>query len=108
MKKSKLISTTFKVAIAFLLLIAMTLGFYLIMLMRNPTRTIVDYEPYIVREGDTLWSIAKMSNGYNHIDIRDIIADIEIEYGKDKSMIRPKDIVFIPEYTIITEEDVKG
>lgn len=57
----------------------------------------VDYDTYIVCDGDTLWEIAKLSNGYGHIDIRDIIDDIE-DASDCTAYIKDGDIIQIPMY----------
>ena len=64
------------------------------------TPDIVGYRPYVVSDGDTLWSIAKTSNGYNNVDIRKIVDDIET-VSKCNSDIKEGDKLYIPIY----EED---
>jgi hypothetical protein len=66
----------------------------------NNTPNIVGSEPYTVQYGDTLWEIATMSNGYDHMDTRDIIHDIK-ELSDCTSDINYGQIVQIPIY----EED---
>jgi hypothetical protein len=60
---------------------------------------IIDYEEYIVERGDTLWVIAAQSNGYDFMDTRKIINDIEEESGCS-AYIYPGQIVYIPIYDI--------
>lgn len=58
----------------------------------------VAYEKYIVEQGDTLWSIAKLSNGSNcHVLIDYIIDDIMNASGCT-TFIVPDQIVYIPMY----------
>lgn len=66
----------------------------------SDTPNIVGSQPYTVQYGDTLWSIAKLSNGYNHLDTRDIVHDIK-ELSDCTSDINYGQIVQIPIY----EED---
>ena len=66
----------------------------------NDKHKIVGYESYFVTDGDTLWDIAKQSNGYDHIDIRDIIYDIQ-QASNISSDIQWGDEIQIPIY----EED---
>ena len=60
---------------------------------------IVDYEKYVVHSGDTLWDIAKESNGWNKMDTHDIIYDIE-EASNCTALIHPGQIIYIPIYDI--------
>lgn len=57
----------------------------------------IDYVEYVVQEGDTLWDIAHQSNGFNKVDIREIIDDIEDKSNCSGSIV-PGDIVYIPVY----------
>ena len=66
----------------------------------NSTPNIIDSQPYTVQYGDTLWSIAKLSNGYDYLDTRDIVHDIK-ELSDCTSNINYGQIVQIPIY----EED---
>ena len=60
---------------------------------------IIDYEEYVVERGDTLWVIAAQSNGYDFMDTRKIIDDIEKESGCT-AYIYPGQVVYIPIYDI--------
>ena len=62
---------------------------------RTPEPQPVDYTSYRVRRGDTLWSIAEMSNGYGYIDTRIIIHQMDAD-----PEIYPNDIVMIPQYEV--------
>lgn len=55
------------------------------------------YEPYGVQANDTLWDIAKKSDGYGTIDTRKIIDRIK-EVSDVSSMIYPDQLVYIPMY----------
>lgn len=61
------------------------------------TLEIIGSESYLVQSGDTLWSIAKMSNGNGHLDVRTIINDIKA-LSNCTSDIMAGDIVQIPIY----------
>lgn len=58
---------------------------------------IINYETYIVQQGDTLWDIAKMSNGYSHMDIREIIYDIQ-QASNITADLQSGDVLQIPVY----------
>lgn len=66
----------------------------------NGTPKIVGYDTYVVAQGDTLWDIAKLSNGYDDMDTRDVIYDIK-QASNITSDIQLGDVVQIPIY----EED---
>lgn len=68
-----------------------------IAVMQNNTHDIVDTETYVVEDGDTLWDVAKLSNGYNHMDIREIIYDIQ-QLSDCTSDIQRGDVLLIPIY----------
>lgn len=61
---------------------------------------IVGYDTYVVTSGDTLWGVAKLSNGYDHMDTREIIYDIE-KASNITADIESGDVLQIPIY----EED---
>lgn len=65
----------------------------------NSEPEIIDYEEYIVERGDTLWVIAAQSNGYDFMDTRKIVDDIEEESGCT-AYIYPGQKVYIPIYDI--------
>lgn len=57
----------------------------------------VYYEYYIVQKGDTLWSIAQLSDMYNKVEISHIISDIQ-ESSNCTTTIYPGQILYIPMY----------
>ena len=59
----------------------------------------INYDEYVVRSGDTLWDIAKTSNGYGTIDTRKIVFDMceESNFGE---VLNTGDVVYIPLYDI--------
>lgn len=59
----------------------------------------ISYNEYVVRYGDTLWDIAKTSNGYGIIDTRKIVFDMceESNFGE---VLNTGDVVYIPLYNI--------
>ena len=65
--------------------------------MQNDAQKIADTETYIVEDGDTLWDVAKLSNGYNHMDIREIIYDIQ-QLSDCTTEIHRGDVLLIPIY----------
>jgi hypothetical protein len=84
----------------FAAVVLMTIAFMFVVAIANDTPNIVGYNTYVVSNGDTLWDIAEMSNGYGRMDVREIVYDI-----RDASNITPNiqlgDVVQIPIY----EED---
>jgi hypothetical protein len=71
-----------------------------IMAMTYDKPDIATYEPYVVSQGDTLWDIAKTSNGYGNMDTRDIVDDIR-SASNCTANIKEGDRLYIPVY----EED---
>lgn len=67
----------------------------LLLLLAIIVLTARPYEPYTVCAGDTLWSIARLSNGYGRYSTEKIVADI-VTNGRD--VIRPGEQIFIPRY----------
>ena len=63
--------------------------------MKKPD--IIGYDTYRVRSGDTLWDIAKQSNGWNNLDAHEIIDDMEDE-SNCTATIYPGQVVYIPIY----------
>lgn len=57
----------------------------------------VSSETYIVQNGDTLWTIAKLSDGYNEIDRRYITDDIA-KLSDCNANLRAGQVVKIPMY----------
>ncbi len=85
-----------------LLLILVTLIIFLstAIAMAYDKPDVVDYRVYVVSSGDTLWDIAKTSNGYGNMDTRDIVDDIK-DVSNCNSNIKTGDKLYIPIY----EED---
>lgn len=77
------------VVVVILLCVSIVINF------RTPEPQPVEYTAYRVHKGDTLWSIAEMSNGYGYIDIRIIINQMDAD-----PEIYPNDIVMIPQYEV--------
>lgn len=59
--------------------------------------TPVSYTSYVVEPGDTLWEIARMSNGWSNIDGQTIVYHI-MNYSNCSGDIRPGQIVYVPQY----------
>mgnify|MGYP006278708437 CR=1 FL=1 len=81
----------------------LTIVFVILTLLINGILNIVnasfptyeDYEKVLVREGDTLWEIAKENNRYNQ-DIRKVIYEIKKVNKIDDSYLMPGDVIKIP------------
>lgn len=80
-----------------LLVVAMILGGLALMVKALDTPDPVSYETYVVKQGDTLWSIAQQSDMWNKMDARNIIDDME-ERSNCNALIYPGQIVYIPMY----------
>lgn len=63
------------------------------------TPDIIGYETYVVKSGDTLWGIAKNSNGWNRMDAYEIIDAME-EASNCTALIYPGQIIYVPIYDI--------
>lgn len=61
----------------FVAVVVMTIALVFAVALADNSYDIVGYENYVVQSGDTLWSIAKQSNGYDYIHTQDIIIDIK-------------------------------
>lgn len=59
---------------------------------------VVGYNTYVVSNGDTLWDIAKTSNGYDYVDTREIVYTIRTASGLDTADIHCGDVVQVPVY----------
>ena len=78
----------------------MTIALVFAVANANDTPTIIGYNTYVVANEDTLWDIANQL-GYNHIDIRRIIYDIQQASDLRAEYIHRGDVLQIPIY----EED---
>ena len=82
------------------ILIALCVLFFIFtVLAAQPTPEILCYEEYRIKSGDTLWTVARQSNGYDSLDTRKIIDDIEAE-SDCSADIYPGQTIYIPVYDI--------
>lgn len=61
---------------------------------------VVGYDTFVVSDGDTLWDIAKTSNGYDYVATREIVYTIRTESGLDTADIYVGDVVLVPVYNL--------
>ena len=66
--------------------------------LANDKCEIVGYDTYKVTQGDTLWDIAKLSNGYGHIEHQRIVYDMQQASGLATADIQIWDTIQIPIY----------
>lgn len=59
---------------------------------------IVGYEEFYVSYGDTLWDIAKTSNGYDYVITSEIVYEIRTASGLDTADVYVGDVVLVPIY----------
>ena len=81
------------------LVAVMVVGLFAVCVNAMKKPDIVGYDTYVVHSGDTLWDIAKESNGWNKMDAYDIIDAIE-EASNCTALIYPGQVVYIPIYDI--------
>lgn len=85
----------------FVAVVVMTIALvFIVAYATNDTQNIVGYNTYVVSNGDTLWDIAEMSNGYDDMDVRKIVFDIR-QASNINADIQCGDVIQIPIY----EED---
>ena len=90
-----------RLSITFVAVVVLTIALlFAVAYATNNTPKIVGYNTYVVTYGDTLWDIAKTSNGYDNMDTRQIIYDIQ-QASNITSDIQSGDIIQVPIY----EED---
>ena len=85
----------FIVEAALLLSITIIIVVSLINLFKVPSP--IYFKKYVVEKGDTLWSIASLSNGYDKMDTREIVEAIE-QKNNTSATIFPGQIIYIPMY----------
>lgn len=85
--------------IAALALVLLVILLGLVVLKAVEPLPVVTYNEYTVEPGDTLWEIARESNGYGHMDSRQILEDIRERSGCDQT-IQPGQTLYIPVYAI--------
>lgn len=81
----------------FVAVVVMTIAFVRVIAVANNTPSIVGYDTYVVTSSDTLWDVAKTSNGYDNIDIRRIVYDIE-QASDINASVNVGDVVQVPVY----------
>ena len=81
------------------LVAVMVFGVFALAVNALKTPQPVAYETYIVRSGDTLWQIAKQSDGWNNMDVREIIYDMQ-EASHCSATIQPGQVIYIPMYDL--------
>ncbi len=63
--------------------------------VKAKSQTVVKYDAYSVKSGDTLWNIAKLYNN-NNGDIRRVVYDIMIENDMATPDLYPGQVLNIP------------
>ena len=58
----------------------------------------IGFDKYSVKSGDTVWGIARLSNGWNNIDGSYIVEDI-MSASNCTELIHPGQVVYIPVYS---------
>ena len=83
----------------FITIVVITIVLCFAVAVADDTPNIVGYNTYIVSNGDTLWDIATLSNGYGHIEHQRIVYDIR-EASDITPYINSGDVVQIPIYEV--------
>lgn len=86
-----------KMIVIFLLIF--TAAVFVLLCFSAQEQNILFYTEHTVKSRETLWGIAKESNGYGLIDTRDIVDEIIAE-SKIKKTIVPGQVVFVPQYDL--------
>ena len=76
----------------------MTIALLVAVAYANDNYEVVGYNTYVVSNGDTLWDIAKTSNGYDYVDTREIVYTIQTASGLNTADVYVGDIVQVPVY----------
>ena len=78
--------------------VLMTIALLFVVANATDKPEVVGYNTYVVSNGDTLWDIAKTSNGYDHVDTREIVYTIRTASGLDTADVYVGDVVQVPVY----------
>lgn len=79
---------------AIILVLSLLSGLFVLVVSAR-SQEVIRYEVYVVKSGDTLWSIAKKYATKN-IDIRRYIYDIMRENGMETPALMPGQVLHIP------------
>lgn len=81
-------------------IVLMTIALLFVVANATDKPDVVCYDTYVVSSGDTLWDIAKTSNGYDYVDHREIVYTIRTESGLDTADVYVGDVVKVPVYNV--------
>lgn len=95
--KKKVAKENMITRIAIMLVVTFFVGFILGVFITSSVPHPVSVKPYVVSSGDSLWSIAEMSDGWEHIDTRIIVDHIQ-SFSNCSSLIHTGDVIYIPMY----------
>ena len=65
--------------------------------LNSSTPEVVNTVPYTVKNGDTLWNIARQSNGYGELSTRRIVDDIK-RLSDCSDDIKKGQVILVPVY----------